>query len=203
MTGNCWCVRGVFPCQGKQVTFFPLPFSWHICCSQYIETKIKTKDKEENEFSSREVAMYQTILVPVDGSKRAEAILSHVEHLVKGGNGQAVFLKVQEEGILLGVDEVIDMEKYQKEYGERIERSKAYLDSLKVRFHEKGINAATRMERGSVVKTILNVAHETSADLIALATHGFGGGARVSYGSVAAGILQAAEIPILLIRSCS
>lgn len=93
--------------------------------------------------------MYQTILIPVDGSKRAESILSHVEHLIKG------------------------------------------------------INAVTRIECGSVVKTILNVASETGADLIAVATHGFGGLARVSYGSVAAGILQAAEIPILLIRSCS
>jgi nucleotide-binding universal stress UspA family protein len=147
--------------------------------------------------------MYHTILVPVDGSKRAEAILSHVEHLVKGSNGQAIFLKVQEEEILLGVDEVIDMEKYQTAYEARIQRSKAYLNTLKTGFDKRGIDAVTRMERGSVVKTILKVAEETGADLIALATHGFGGGARVSYGSVAAGILQAAEIPILLIRSCS
>jgi len=41
------------------------------------------------------------------------------------------------------------------------------------------------------------------ADLIAMATHGLSGLARVSYGSVAAGVLQAADIPILLIRSGS
>jgi len=35
-----------------------------------------------------------------------------------------------------------------------------------------------------------------------MATHGLSGLARVSYGSVAAGVLQAADIPILLIRSC-
>jgi nucleotide-binding universal stress UspA family protein len=54
---------------------------------------------------------------------------------------------------------------------------------------------------GSVVKAILNAAAETDADLIAMATHGLSGLARVSYGSVAAGVLQAADIPILLIRS--
>jgi len=34
-----------------------------------------------------------------------------------------------------------------------------------------------------------------------MATHGLSGLARVSYGSVAAGVLQAADMPILLIRT--
>ena len=75
------------------------------------------------------------------------------------------------------------------------------LDDLKARFHKKDIHAATRLAFGSVVKAILNVAAETGTDLIAMATHGLSGLARVSYGSVAAGVLQAADIPILLIRS--
>ncbi|WP_300457081.1 universal stress protein [Desulfobacula sp.] len=146
--------------------------------------------------------MYQTILVPVDGSKRAEAILSHIEHLVKGNDAKVIFLKVEEEPILLGRDEVIDTEKYWKEYEAGIERSKAYLNTLKTMFREKGITVVTRVASGSVVRVILSVAAETGADLIAVATHGFSGLARVSYGSVAAGVLQAADIPILLIRSC-
>lgn len=147
--------------------------------------------------------MYQKILVPLDGSKRAEAILSHVEHLVKSNNAKAILLKVEEETILLGCDEVIDVDKYRKKYEDRIERSKAYLETLKNTFSEKGIDTVTRIAYGSVVRAILNVASETNSNLIALATHGFGGLAKVSYGSVAAGLLQAADIPILLIRSCS
>ncbi len=147
--------------------------------------------------------MYQKILVPLDGSKRAEAILSHVEHLVKGNNAKAILLKVEEETILLGRDEVIDVEKYRKNYENRIELSKAYLETLKNTLSEKGIDAVTQIAYGSVVRAILKVASETNSNLIALATHGFGGLAKVSYGSVAAGLLQAADIPILLIRSCS
>jgi len=49
----------------------------------------------------------------------------------------------------------------------------------------------------------LSTAADTNTDIIAMATHGLGGLARVSYGSVAAGVLQAAELPILLIRSCN
>ena len=53
--------------------------------------------------------MYQTILVPVDGSRRAEAILSHVLHLAKQDNARVVLLKVEEEPIMLDRDEVIDV----------------------------------------------------------------------------------------------
>ena len=146
--------------------------------------------------------MYQTILIPVDGSKRAEAILSHVENLGKIHDAKAVFLKVEEEPIMLERDEVIDIAKYHEVFDKRNELSQAYLDDLQTRFHEKGIQAVTQLAFGSVVKAILNVAAETGADLIAMTTHGLSGLARVSYGSVAAGVLQAADIPILLIRSC-
>jgi len=147
--------------------------------------------------------MYQTILVPLDGSKRAEAILSHVESIAKSNKAKVFFLKVEEEPIMLERDEVIDIAKYHEVFDKQNELSQAYLDELKARFHEKDIQAVTKLAFGSVVKAILNAAAETGTDLIAMATHGLSGLARVSYGSVAAGVLQAADIPILLIRSCA
>ena len=145
--------------------------------------------------------MYHTILVPMDGSKRAEAILDHVENLAKNYGAQVVFLKVEHEPLMLGRDEVIDVARYHEEFQSRVKHSQAYLDDLKDRFREKGIDTVARLAYGSVVKAILNNAAEVNANIIAMATHGFGGLTRVSYGSVAAGVLQAAEIPILLIRS--
>jgi len=146
--------------------------------------------------------MYQTILVPLDGSKRAEAILRHVESIAKSNDANVFFLKVEEEPIMLERDEVIDIAKYHEVFDKQNELSQAYLDDLKARFHEKDMHADTKLAFGSVVKAILNTADETGADLIAMATHGLSGLTRVSYGSVAAGVLQAADIPILLIRSC-
>lgn len=145
--------------------------------------------------------MYQTILVPVDGSKRAEVILNHVESIAKSNDANVFFLKVEEEPIMLGRDEVQDTAKYHELFTKQNERSQAYLDSLHAKFHENGIHAVTKLAFGSVVKAILNTARETGTDLIAMATHGLSGLAWVSYGSVAAGVLQAADIPILLIRS--
>ena len=145
--------------------------------------------------------MYKSILVPLDGSKRAEVILSHVESIAKSNGAKVLFLKVEEEPIMLERDEVIDIEKYHEVFDKQNELSQAYLDGLKTRFHEQDIHAVTKLVFGSVVKAILNTAAETGIDLIAMATHGLSGLARVSYGSVAAGVLQAADIPILLIRS--
>jgi nucleotide-binding universal stress UspA family protein len=145
--------------------------------------------------------MYQTILVPVDGSRRAEAILSHVLHLAKQDNARVVLLKVEEEPIMLDRDEVIDVAKYHREFETQKERSLTYLTGLQKEFDGQGVTAETRLAYGSVVKAILQTAADTGTNLIAMATHGWSGLARVSYGSAAAGVLQAAELPILLIRS--
>jgi nucleotide-binding universal stress UspA family protein len=54
--------------------------------------------------------MYQTILVPVDGSKRAEAIFTYVEKLAKMNGARVIFLRVEEEPIMLGRDEIIEID---------------------------------------------------------------------------------------------
>jgi nucleotide-binding universal stress UspA family protein len=45
--------------------------------------------------------MYQTILVPLDGSKESEAILPQVESLARQHNANVIFLKVVEAQLLL------------------------------------------------------------------------------------------------------
>jgi len=147
------------------------------------------------------VNMYQTILIPLDGSKRAEAILDHVENLGKIHEAKVILLKVEEDILYLDRDEVIDMDKYQEELEKRKKMSGAYLETLQARLRKKDIQAQTRLVYGPVVKAILATADEIGADLIAIASHGVSGSTRASYGSVAAGVLQGADIPILLIRS--
>jgi nucleotide-binding universal stress UspA family protein len=150
----------------------------------------------------KEEPMYHCILVPVDGSKRAESILSHVEHIAQKEGAKVIFLKVEEEPVMLGRDEVIDIESYHEAFEKQKEGSLDYLKRLQTRFGERGVQSETRLTYGSVVKGILKTATDTGTHLIAMATHGWSGLLRVSYGSVAAGVLQAAEVPILLIRSC-
>ena len=104
---------------------------------------------------------------------------------------------------MLDRDEVIDIAKYHQEFEKQKERSQTYLTGLQNEFNRHGVESETRLAYGSVVKAILTTATNTCTNLIAMATHGLSGLARVSFGSVAAGVLQAAELPILLIRSCN
>ena len=145
--------------------------------------------------------MYQTILVPLDGSKRAEAILPHVEQLAHRYDAKVVFLRVIEP-----VTAVIGLEGtpymlYQQEFEQRIGQAESYLKALQGEFREKGIEARMHVVHGPVVEAIIDTAQREDVDLIAIASHGRSGLSQVFYGSVAAGVLHRADRPLLLIRS--
>ena len=145
--------------------------------------------------------MYNTILVPLDGSKRAEAILPHAEALAQCHGAKVVFLQVVEPSSLLGGSEDNYLQRYQEQLERETKVAETYLAGLEGEFHEKGIEARVRVVHGPVVEAIINAAERENADLIVLASHGRSGLSRVFYGSVAAGILHRADRPLLIIRS--
>ncbi len=145
--------------------------------------------------------MYATILVPLDGSKRAEQILPHVEELAQRYKARIILLRVVEPPPMV-TDATAP---YAAQYGQDIEelrkRAESYLAGIAGEFQEKNIQARIRLGSGQVVEAILNAAQRDEADLIALASHGRTGLSRVFYGSVAAGVLHRVDRPLLLIRS--
>lgn len=94
--------------------------------------------------------MYKTILAPLDGSKRAEAILPHLEQLAGRYKAKVVFLQAIEHSMLFVRPETVDTE--QKEYEEHLKQAKVYLDGLKGVFREKGINARAFITHASVME---------------------------------------------------
>ena len=145
--------------------------------------------------------MYKTILVPLDGSKRAEAILPHVEDLSLCFNSKVIFFIVVEPSLMLEYDEVIDMSKYLEKRDLQKKGTETYLSSLQERFHAKGIEVQTLIGNGLVVKAIIDVAKHENVDIVTMASHGRSGFYREFYGSVAAGVLQRIDRPLLIIRS--
>jgi nucleotide-binding universal stress UspA family protein len=145
--------------------------------------------------------MYKTILVPLDGSRRAEAILPHVEELAQRYEAKVIFLRVIEPPSLMVTPARPDMSLYRQELDRRTEEARAYLEGVQGVFQEKGIEAEMELGQAPIVEAIIDGAAQKSADLIALASHGRGGLAQVFYGSVAAGVLQRVDRPLLLIRS--
>ena len=143
--------------------------------------------------------MYKKILVPLDGSPLAEAALPHAEALAKAEDSEIVLLRVP----VLPNSEFIardpamasiilkDMEQESETYvREEVEKIR------KGGFHKvKGI-----VREGYVPETILDIADEIHADVIAMSTHGRTGIQRWLMGSVADRVVHHSHIPVLLIH---
>ena len=147
--------------------------------------------------------MYKKILVPLDGSKKAEAILPHVEELAHCVGAEVIFLQVIEP-FHMYVDSYVYISDVNVEANLREtlrDDAQSYLDGLRGEFLEKGIPSKSLVEEGPVVGTIIGVAEREGAELVAMASHGRTGLSRVFYGSVAAGVLHQVDRPLLLIRA--
>ena len=145
--------------------------------------------------------MYKAILVPLDGSKRAESILPHVISLAERYGSRIILLRIEEPGLMLGRDEIVDFSIYHNAFEERKREAEIYLEAKLQDFSKMGFETETHLSFGPVVKSILKIAEETKADLIAMCSHGLGGIPRMFYGSVAAGVLQRIDRPLLIIRN--
>jgi nucleotide-binding universal stress UspA family protein len=145
--------------------------------------------------------MYKKILVPLDGSKRAEAVLPHVEEMANRYGAEIFFLRVEELCVMLEWDEVVDMIECHEKFDTRKKASESYLTQRKTKFRDKGIKTEARVVYGPVVKSILTEAEEMDVDIIVMASHGLSGLPRTFYGSVTAGVLQKIDRPLLIIRT--
>jgi nucleotide-binding universal stress UspA family protein len=145
--------------------------------------------------------MYSYILVPLDGSKRAEAILPHVEELAKRYDSQVILLQVVEIVPLYAGPEGAAVAVNQHELQRQTEQATSYLATVQNKLRAKDIEARTCVYYGPVVRAIIRAAECECADLIAMASHGRSGLSQVFYGSVAAGVLHRVDRPLLLVRS--
>ena len=146
--------------------------------------------------------MYSTILIPLDGSKRAEVILSHVEEMARKMGSRIILLTcVEQEPVHTGDLEISAMVKRDEDMGQRTKITTSYLQEVQMKLEQQGIQVSTTIMQGPPVKAILAVAAQENVDMIAIASHGRSGLGRVFYGSVAAGVLQRVDRPLLIIRA--
>ena len=145
--------------------------------------------------------MYKKILVLLDGSQRAEAILPHVESMASCYSAKVILLQVLEPSVLYTSPYDAYPELNLADAEIREPQAESYLIQVEERFRQQGIDVDHRIEQGPVVASILEAAAEEEADLVAMVSHGRTGLARVFYGSTAAGVLNRIDRPLLLVRS--
>ncbi len=142
--------------------------------------------------------MIRRILVPLDGSQLAEAILPHVEYLAKLSNAEVVVLCVAVP-LRVYTDFVVT---YPLDEQAQLAEAEEYVRSVAAALRDKGLRVEPVARFGNAADEILSLAQEAGVDLIAMSTHGRSGLGRWVFGSVADKVLRAAAKPILLLKPC-
>ena len=140
--------------------------------------------------------MYKKILVPLDGSSLAEAILPHAQALAKSEGAEIVILRVP----LIPSSEFLARDATTAAIvAEEIEKeSRAYIESEVIKLQHEGAQVTGITRDGVIPETIISVAKETHADVIAMSTHGRSGLQRMLMGSVAEQVVHFSPIPVML-----
>jgi nucleotide-binding universal stress UspA family protein len=150
--------------------------------------------------------MYKKILLPLDGSERAECALNHVRKLFRDGLvGEVVLLNTVVVEIpwrtMNRLEEIpagFDYNAFVKSF---MDKSKAYLTKIQANLASEGIKATTEtIESYRPSHTITDYAQNNGVDLIMIATHGYTGMKKMLLGSVALKVLHESNVPVLLIR---
>jgi len=144
--------------------------------------------------------MYEKILVPLDGSKRAEMVRPHVRELANRFQATVILIMVVEYSYADGIGQTY-VSISEKAFKAQLKDNELYLDGIASKFRDKGIACKTLVVLGPVVEKIIEAANIEDVDLIAMTSHGRGGLARIFYGSVAAGILNRVDRPLFIVRS--
>lgn len=123
--------------------------------------------------------MYERILIPLDGSREAEAAAHEVVHLAL--NPEVVHLQLVENGVM----QSRQLEGYTM-YADQIHDARArigeaYLEPLRRKLESRGLRVETAVTNGAPLHEVIEAAEKLDADLILLGA-GEGGWLRRSLG---------------------
>jgi nucleotide-binding universal stress UspA family protein len=139
--------------------------------------------------------MFQRILVPLDGSPRAELILSQVARILRRQDAEILLLRVVHVPAQIGRVNMAPVRAAQ------LEEAQKYIQEQTRRLRERGARVNGRVVEGYPPLAILEIARMEGTTLIAMSTHGRTGFVRWALGSVAEMVARASDVPLLLVRS--
>ena len=145
--------------------------------------------------------MFKTILVPLDGSSRAERALPVATRIARTSGATIVLARVvsflSEYWPPITTAHPSTAETFMKA---DLEEASAYLDRVASSAQLAGISVKTAARFGPIVPTILAAATAYASDLIILCGHGHPGIAHWMMGGIAEKIARHASIPVLVLR---
>lgn len=143
---------------------------------------------------------YRRVLVPLDGSPLAEAVLPFVSSLARPLGLEIALLRV----IPVITPKVVEggTRRIILDQGERLrEEAEVYLRGVAGSLVADGFRVTTTVRTGEAAPEIVAGARECQADLIGMMTHGRTGLGRLFFGSVAEAVLRHAAVPVFVVRA--
>ena len=144
--------------------------------------------------------MFQRILVPMDGSTRAEQALPAAARLAHASSGTIVFLRVVNLPNQFVSYVALEPMATQAVIDTQLEEAKNYLDHLARSNDLINVHAETEVMVGQPAVNILSVVDTRSIDLVVMCSHGYTGMTRWVLGSVAEKVAHHCSVPVLLQR---
>jgi nucleotide-binding universal stress UspA family protein len=153
--------------------------------------------------------VFETIIVPLDGSELAESALPMAFELKqKFGSRLLLVRSLESESSRMAqtpalfespVAVAANADLMEKMVTSRREEATTYLEGVRERLGSDGIEAL--LVEGRAPDAIVDTAKQENASLIVMSSHGRGGLGRLVFGSVADAVLRQSAVPVLLIRS--
>jgi nucleotide-binding universal stress UspA family protein len=144
--------------------------------------------------------MYSKILVPLDGSPTAEAILNDVQELASKLGAELILFQSIPSFADLTSGSHIAGDVARKAIEEDRQTAIGYLEPLVEKLRGAGINASYDIGEGPAGATILSHCIKEDVSLVAMTTHGRSGLKRTLFGSVADEVMRNSHLPILMLR---
>ncbi|MEF8843524.1 MAG: universal stress protein [Haloarculaceae archaeon] len=142
--------------------------------------------------------MYETVLIPTDGSEHAVRAAEHGAYLARTFDATVHLLNVLDVQAAAGL---FDAGGVDEAFVERLEaEGEEAIGAVETAVGEGG-RVRTAMVRGEPSGAILEYAEDRGVDLIAMGTHGRSGLNRYFAGSVTERVVRLAEVPVLTVRA--
>jgi nucleotide-binding universal stress UspA family protein len=141
--------------------------------------------------------MFDTILVPLDGSQLSECVLPHVVAIAKSFDAEITLLRMLERNQSGASAQLFDMVNWQ------INKTRAglYLEKTKMSFQQSSIHANTAVLEGLVADGITEYAQSKGMKLIVLSSHGQNGLTQWGISSITQKIILSAPTSVLIVRA--
>ncbi|HLZ59933.1 MAG TPA: universal stress protein [Ktedonosporobacter sp.] len=145
--------------------------------------------------------MFKRILVPLDGSPRAEQAIPFAARLARASGGSILLVRivrvVSESGMFLTTEPSIPLQEVRDQ---DLVKATGYLARVAEAPDLAGIDVRIAVFSGRIITALLDVARTQQMDVIVMSSHGYTGIKRWALGSVAQQVVRHSTLPVLVLH---